>query len=455
MSSGGTAHDSWNSAAADPALTVTDALITIDHALSHLPAKSALQLLEFARRRIDATEARVLADRFENGATDSDVEDMIRSENNTSKAEAKRRAKRAKATNANPDIADRMDDGSLSAEQADVIASAAADTDGEAACDTELIEEVAATSPEQAKKKARKYVNKRRSGDDIQNEHDRQRRRRSVYRYRTSDGDHVLAFQGDKMSIDAMERRVNAQADVEYQQDGGRDIPKRKHPRSHDQRRFDAAEKLICDHADKGSVSTSKPKDRRRNAATIIVTSTVDLKDPKNAVFASADGATLPRSVVEDLMWDASWIGQVYSIEGELLWQGRAVRYATPAQVTGLIARDGGCVLCTTHYDQCEAHHCDPWEAPMQGETNIDRLALLCRSCHTDLHQRKRTLFYERTSRTWKTRPARWEETPPDGPNNHTRRKQSEKPPHTKPHLHEIRRNKLRNDPHGDRQHLF
>ena len=448
MTSGRASEDERVDTAVDPALLVTDALISIDHALTHVPAKSALQLLEFARRRIDATEARVLADRFEKGASDSDVEDMIRSENNTSKAEAKRRAKRAKATNANPDIADRMDDGSLSAEQADVIASAAADTDGEAACDSELIDEVASTSPEQAKKKARKYVNERRSGDQIQTEHDRQRRRRTVYRYRTSDGDHVLAFQGDKTTIDKMERQVNALAEREYRDDGGRDVPRHKHPRTHDQRRFDAAEKLLSSEGETDGPSASKSS--VRNSATFIITTTAtELKNPDTTVFTTADGQTLPRSVVEELMWDATWVGQVYSAEGELLWQGREVRYATRAQVTGLIVRDGGCVLCAAHYDRCEAHHCDPWEAPMQGETNIDRLALLCKPCHIDLHQRKRSLHYERTSQTWKTRPSRWEEIPPDTPGRPPTKAKMAK---TKPEIHEIRRNKRRNDPNGDRQ---
>ncbi len=396
-----------------------------------------MQLLEFVRRRIDATEARVLADRFEAGASDRDVEDMVREENNTSKAEAKKKARRAKAANANPGLADRLVNGSISTEQIDVIADAAADTDGEAACDEELIDDVAATSPEQGKKKARSYVNERADGDKIQTKHNQQRRRRTVYRYRTADGDHVLAIQGDKASIDEIERPINAQADREYEADGGRDTPNQKHRRSHDQRRFDAAHKILT-----GNTPTSSSKDPRRNTATIIITTTVDLKDPANAVFKTADGQRLPKSVVDDLSWGASWVGQVYSIEGELLWQGREVRYATPAQITGLIARDGGCVLCSTHYDRCEAHHCDPYEAPMAGETNIDRLALLCKSCHTELHRRKRTLYYDRKTRSWKTRAARWEELPPDRPHNHEP---------TKPLLHEKQRNHRRNDPHGDR----
>lgn len=454
MTSATFTNDSWASATADPAVLVVDSTVAIEHAVAQLPAKSALQLVEFVRRRMAATEARVLADRFESGATDRDVEDLVREENNTSKTEAKRRARRAKATNANPGLADKLADGSLSTEQADVIADAAADTDGEAACDEELIDDISATSPEQGKKKAKSYVNKRRNNNDIQTTHNQQRRRRDVYRYRTKDGDHVLAIQGDETSIDEIERHINTGADAEYQADGGRDLPGSKHPRSHSQRRFDAAHKLLTNpnpHSDSGSGAGSKKapgrssRDKRRSGATIIVTTVADLKDIDSAVFTTADGNRLPGSVVHDLMWDASWIGQVYSAEGEVLWQGRSTRYATPAQVTGLIARDGGCVLCSAHYDRCEAHHCDPWEAPMAGETNIDRLALLCKPCHTDLHQRKRTLYFDRTSRSWKTRQARWEETPPEP---HTLR--------TKPYPHERQQNRRRNDPTGKhRNKLF
>ena len=58
------------------ALSVTDSMISIDHQLHHVPAKTALELVEFCRRRLEATEARILADRYEKGASDRDVEDM-------------------------------------------------------------------------------------------------------------------------------------------------------------------------------------------------------------------------------------------------------------------------------------------------------------------------------------------------------------------------------------------
>ena len=45
------------------ALSVTDSMISVDHELSHVPAKTALELIEFCRRRLEATESRILADR--------------------------------------------------------------------------------------------------------------------------------------------------------------------------------------------------------------------------------------------------------------------------------------------------------------------------------------------------------------------------------------------------------
>ena len=59
-----------NTTSVDPdvaALAITDSMIAVDHSLSHLPAKTALELVEFCRRRLDASEARILADRYEKG----------------------------------------------------------------------------------------------------------------------------------------------------------------------------------------------------------------------------------------------------------------------------------------------------------------------------------------------------------------------------------------------------
>ena len=355
------------------ALSVTDSMISVDHQLSHVPAKTALELIEFCRRRLEATESRILADRYEKGATDRDVEDLAKgSDGKTSKAQAKKKARRAKATNANPDLADRLAKGDMSSEQVDVIADAADETDGAAACDEELIDTVANTNPEQGKKKAREYVNKRSDADDVQKRFDRQNRRRGVYTHRLANGNKAITIHGPNEYIDEIEAGIHAGSDVEYRADGGRDVSNRKHPRTRDQRNFDSARKIFSRDSGAGggdtsgnsasgkaaSGSRSRSSDRK---TTIFVKATVDqLTGNDLSPFTNADGKPLPQGLVEELMQDANWIGQIFSAQGELLWQGRNVRLATPAQINGLISRDGGCVQCGAHHSKCVAHHLLP-----------------------------------------------------------------------------------------------
>lgn len=396
----------------DPALVVTDSMITIDHQFSELPVETSLQLIEFCRRRLDASEARILADRYEAGANDRDVENSLRKDGQTSKAEAKRRAKLAKATNANPDIATRLENGSLSTEQADIIAGAAEETDGEAACDEELIDDVASTTPEQAKKKVRKYVNKRRSADDVQKRFDKQNRQRGVYRHRLENGNDAITIHGPTEYINEIEGAIKGQSNQEYADDGGRDVPRNKHRRTHDQRNFDAARKLFTNSTDDKPAAAGSKKWRH---VTVFVTATTDqISGVDPSPFTTLDGKPLPDSFVDEIAGDAAFIAQLFSADGELLWQGRQVRLATPAQINGLTSRDRGCVECGAHPSKCVAHHRLPYEAPVKGETNICDMVLLCTDCHVRLHRSKRTMFYDISSQSWKTRPATPDEIPPD-----------------------------------------
>ncbi len=480
----------------DPALVVTDAMIRIDHELTHLPTKTALQLINFSRNRLDATEARLLADRYENGASDRQVEDLVRNQGNTSKKEAKKRASRAKATNANPDIATKLETGELTTEQADVIADAAEETDGAAACDPELIEQVSKTTPEQGRKKARKYVNDRQNADDIQNRHDKQHRQRGWYRHRLPNGNSAITFHGTDEKIDDIERKVTTGADQEYQADGGRNVPRHKHPRTNDQRGFDAAHKLITgtgtennnscnnsrdadqdagnannsdadqgDHASQAghtdeansSKSSNKPPARpQRRTVRDVVHVNVTLEQltgtDRSAIIAS-DGKPLPRSIFDELVCGADFIAHIFDGNGDLLWQGRRKRLATPAQINGLIARDGQCVQCGAHHTKCVAHHLLPSIAPAQGETNINNLAFVCDDCHIRIHQQNLTLYYDPGNQTWKTRAAKPHEIPPD--NQHQKPKPTvgkyrnkpspapnrQHPEHGKPRAHEQRNN--------------
>lgn len=399
---------------ADPAAVVVDHTLAIEHVLASVPPKTGLELIRFVRRRMDAAEAQIVADRYEAGASDRGVEDLLRDDGKTSKKEAKKRARRGKATNANPTLASRMAQGNLSSEQVDVIADAAEETDGEAAVDDDFIDAVASTTPEQGKKKATTFINERTSAAKVQSRHDRQRQQRGWYRHRLSNGNGALTFHGDDEAIDRMERCVRAQADREYQADGGRDVPSHKHPRTSDQRAFDAADSLICGDAmgdasearaaqtsaSSGSPKRSNGSNNHRRATVFVTATTEQLTGVDDNVITTADGTPLPKSVVEELTCGADFIGQVFSTQGELLWQGRKKRLATPAQINGLISRDGGCVQCNAHHDRCIAHHIIPFEAPAKGETNIDGLVFLCDDCHHRLHANNLTISYDPVTQT-------------------------------------------------------
>ena len=455
-------HTTGSSAKVGDRQTVVDAMLSIEHVIANAAPGDALQLVGFCRRRLDAAEAGIVADRYEAGASDSQVEDLFTRDGKTSKATARKTASRGKAVHANPTIATKLADGDLSTEQADVLADAADESDGAAACDEELIEAVSKSTPEQGRRKAKNWVTKRKSADEVQKQHDRQHRNRCVYRNRTGDGREQLIIEGPGHELDGMERRIVEQADHEYRADGGREVPRHKHPRTKDQRRYDAAKKLVLGNPADGvssekpgtqeSSSTqtqTKPRKSAGRRSTMFVTLTLDqLLGVDRSTVTACDGTRLPPSVVEQLACESEFVGVVFDRNGEVLWEGRKHRHATPAQVRALIVRDGGCVECGAHHDRCVAHHILPWEAPRKGETNIDNLVFLCERCHVRLHQRNLTSVRNIETREWETRPATADETPPSGGPAPRRRpgerahghRQRDRTVNAKPRIDELRR---------------
>jgi hypothetical protein len=76
----------------------------------------------------------------------------------------------------------------------------------------------------------------------------------------------------------------------------------------------------------------------------------------------------------------------VFAPSGAALSLGREVRTVSKAQRRMLNARDRGCVLpgCTAPARRCQAHHVIWWRRG--GPTDVANLALVCASCHTQIH---------------------------------------------------------------------
>ncbi len=395
----------------------------IERCLDSAPITEALSHLEFVRSCADASEATLLAARLESGASPRSVESLLQKNEKTSKRTAKTRTRRANAVKANPGIAKKIASGELSPDQADVLATAAERTDGAAAKDETLIEKVAATPPDQAKKVADEWVREHTAADTVQDRYDRQRRLRCVKRWTTDRHTHVLALEGDEASIDRVELAIRNRSSEMWRADGGRELSAGEHPRTRDHRNFDAAVELFTRHDGFGggdpvgggrTTGSGSSPSRQRPRSTIVVTMSADQmtgSDP-SPVRQVASGLLAP-TLLAEMFCGSELVGQVVDGSGQVLWQGRTKRYFTDEQLVALIARDHGCVQCGAHYSTCDAHHIIPWESPARGPTDIENGALLCSDCHHRVHEHELVLMRDPTSGTWSTRPARPHEIAP------------------------------------------
>lgn len=372
------------------------------HTVERLPAALAMKTLGRYQRVIAALEAEIVAKHQASGASRGETDDLIDEGGKRSKKDRKKRAKRGETLNNNPNLKDDVADGSVSEEQLDDLADADAKTDGAASQNPELLDEIRESNPDQSKDAIKSFVDDHNKPDE-ESEHDRQRRLRSVSRFTNKEGIDTILAQGDTATINTLWDLIKSGANGLYKKDGGRDVPASKHPRSHAQRLFDSFADLITTS---GSGSGTK--------ATIVVGVTLD--DHGELVDPTQYGSgPLPQSVFDRYFCNSTVAGVLFGGDGMPLSHGRRHRMATPAQVTALIARDQGCVLCRAHHGECEAHHLMPWNAPGKGRTDITNLALVCRSCHQLLHDAKKTLYQDQKGR-WKTRPATPDEIAPARP---------------------------------------
>jgi uncharacterized protein DUF222 len=164
--------------------------------------------------------------------------------------------------------------------------------------------------------------------------------------------------------------------------DGERDL------RSSDQRRGDALVELLRRAVAAGDSAPTTPK------AQLVVTMDFEdlasgLRGAGTAIGGSDTGALLAPETVRKLACSASIIPVVLGSAGEVLDQGRAHRFFTPAQMRRLWLRDGGCTYpgCSMPPHWADGHHLVHWAD--FGPTDLGNAALLCERHHTTVHSRR------------------------------------------------------------------
>ena len=355
------------------------------------------------RAKADAFETRRLAAEMRPGEDDRPTRRKAAAGGSRSRHEAAKAAKRAAAVKKNPRLADDMDSGKLSSEQADTIADAAAKSDGAAAVDQALIDAVAGVGVDAGRRITLDWLQRRADKDKTQSAHDRQHRQRRVSTYVDGQrGTDVLKLEGTKAAIAELRNRIELRERQLWEADGGRDIKHGEHKRSRDQRMFDAACDIILGNG--GNRSGGRP-------AAVININANNPEEPAEMVGVGP----IADSVAAQILGRANIFVNIHDVVGKTMWWGRLKRRATMTQFIALASRDKGCVRCGAHWLRCEVHHLTPWHAPAQGETNIDDLALVCSSCHHDTHAAELTIV-RGPNGTWTTRPATPDEIAPKRP---------------------------------------
>ena len=393
--------------------------------ISALPADVALPLAQVFQQKFAAIELDKTAEMKRSGASDRSIRKQASAGGTRSKKSANRAARRADAVNANPTLANDVGTGDLGEEQLDAIAQASEKTGGDAANDTELIDEVKNSPADEANKITSRWLERRDDDNGSKTRYERQRAKRKLtFGYDAVTGCETMLAQGDRETIGAIRKIVDLRCDDLYRKDGGRDLPNEQHPRTRGQRMFDALHQLATETGSATSSGGGRTKTPPVRSMLHIVVTVDDLaRDQIKATCVGGEGL-LPESVLERLGCDATIAGTVFSQQGEALWHGRFHRHATPAQFAALIARDQGCVVCGADPSRCEAHHLTPWTAPARGRTNVDEMALVCTDDHHWIHEEQLTLYWQlgppdpatgNRPRVWSTRPATPEETPAAG----------------------------------------
>ena len=196
-----------------------------------------------SRAALDGLEARMAVGMRRLGASEASTAETLRRQTGCSAREAKHRARRAEILKKMPNVAEALSSGRLTGEHATALARAAAETSPEAVDgDLGLLAEAESVPADVASGKARDWVRRRQTDDDLQRLHQWQRRNRSLM-FGAGEGGMIAGIaKFDQVSGAQFQNLVEALADRLYRADGGRDNP---HARTRAQCRLDALLSLV------------------------------------------------------------------------------------------------------------------------------------------------------------------------------------------------------------------
>ncbi len=332
--------------------------------LSLCELRARLGLIKRAEARLAAMKTAALAAYSSRGG-EGLARRVVLEELQSSKQQARREVETASQLSRVPETLDALGAGEIPAAHAAQIAKAAS----EGPVDETVLVEAARREDFGTFSRTLRDHQHEQSGDDGKSLMAKQRERRSMSFFKSSDdGMFVLNGRFDPVAGNRMEAALAAE--VRRLRNEG----KPGDQTAFDQQMADALENLVC----------ADTKDRKPQGTTLVLTADWDAVNQKLAGARLLDGTPLPVSEALRLACNADIVPSVFDTKNQELWVGRKHRSATEAQRAALIIRDKHCIGCGRSAVWCEAHHIDEWLRG--GRTDIDNLVLVCKSCHHNIH---------------------------------------------------------------------
>ena len=322
---------------------VRERLVFAGRARSSLAALEADLVNEVSRREGDAA-----------------AEEILRQDQKRSRRGARKAVKTATQLEWAPTVADKLAQGAITPEAAELILDAGGDAD----VDRRVLLEAAEAEPEdQFRRTLKDHINERTNEQELEQRRAAQRRRRRASISEQRDGMFHLFAQLDPLTGAQVQAALIAKSDQMFRSEDPKNRP------TAPQRFADALAELVCNSGD------GVP-------AGVELLVLADYDQVRDAITNArlADGTRLTEAETLAIACDAKILPGIFNKHTGDALLGRSRRKVPTWLRKQLIARDGGCIGCGAHHKICQVHHIRHWRHG--GETTLDNTCLLCWRCH-------------------------------------------------------------------------
>jgi len=326
------------------------------------------------RGRITVAQAKLVAEIARRNSA-AEAEETLKREQGITGRDAKESAKLADTLDKNPELGEAVASGEITPAHAKTIGDAETEHPGAAA---ELLPKAKSQGADGFSRHARDWRNRKDEQAGFDREAVQRKNRKFSMWVRDEDGMGIIHGEFDPPTFKKLQSVLGAFNERRYRAGNpntgaGPCIEETSH-----RRLADAFEDVF----DAASAGDDAPAN-----AQLVVIADYDAIHHELINGRYTDGSPIPAGALRRLACGADILPMIFDGVSVPLDAGRSRRLPSATQRLAVIARDRGCrgENCFVPPEFCKPHHIDWWGRD-HGETNVDRLVLVCEACHTGIH---------------------------------------------------------------------